>query len=349
MKRIWIIFLALLVIAIVALLLWIERAQAPVKKEVTKKGIDVMQISETTTEKSTTFTFAGDMMFDRYVNHAFKNIGFNHIFDNLDKTLFFDKDVSFANLEGPVSDQPIVDDFPERSLIFDMPPETISTIKNLGINGVSLANNHTMNAGASGFSMTQNLLKDNALKYGGYQNDFDGGSIVRYETEVPTSIVAVDYLSYKNNAKINEAISAEKNLDRFVIIFPHWGEEYALAHNSTQENAAKNWIDSGADLIIGSHPHVVQDIGIYKNKLIIYSLGNFVFDQTFSKDTQEGLILTGRITETSLEVSLNPVESKSLKPQLAEEKVRGEMLGRILDNTDLSDGVLNGNKILLPR
>ncbi len=347
MKRVWIIFLVLMILAIVALLLWITKARAPISNIGTEFQ-EAEEVSESSV-KSTSFVFGGDMMYDRYVNHIFKNVGFNHIFDNLDKTLFADKDIAFANLEGPVSDKPITDDYPERSLVFNMPPETISTIKNLGLNGVSLANNHTLNAGASGFATTQNLLKNAGTKYGGSQNGFDDSNIVRYDTEIPISIITVDYLAFSNNAKINTVIKAEKDLDRFVIVFPHWGEEYSLTHNATQENAAKSWIDAGAELVIGSHPHVVQDVGIYNNKPIIYSLGNFVFDQTFSKDTQEGLIIGGKITETGLELTFNPIESIKLKPQLLAAKNKSAMLSRILNGAILGNNLINENTILLPR
>lgn len=347
MKRIWIIFLLLMAVAIVALLLWITKAKAPISDNSTAYQ-PTEETAEPVAEKYTTFTFAGDMMFDRLVNHTFKNIGFDHIFDNLDKTLFLDKDISFANLEGPVSDKTIPDDYPERSPVFNMPPETISTIKNLGINGVSLANNHTLNAGVGGFSITQNLLKNAGLKYGGHQNGFDDGSMIKYDTEIPVCIITVDYLSYNNDAQINEIIKEEKELGYFIIVFPHWGEEYSLTHNATQEKAAKSWIDAGADLIIGSHPHVVQDIGVYKNKPIFYSLGNFVFDQTFSDDTQQGLILSGKITETKVEISLHPFESIKLKPQLLNNENRNAMLERILPK-DLRENIINQNTILLPR
>ena len=236
-----------------------------------------------------TFTFAGDMMFDRYINHKFKNIGFDHIFDSLDKSLFSNQDIRFANLEGPVSDQPIADDYPARTLIFDMPPETIQTLKNLGVNGVSLANNHSSNAGASGFKTTQNLLAAANIKYAGSQDGFDQSNILEFNTEIPVSIICVDYLSFQNNNVIDTAIKAEKSKEYFVIVFPHWGTEYSLTHTESQKAAADNWIDNGADLIIGSHPHVVEDFDIYKNKPIIYSLGNFVFDQPWSEETKHGL------------------------------------------------------------
>jgi poly-gamma-glutamate synthesis protein (capsule biosynthesis protein) len=328
---------------------YLKSGNQAVKKVPVAQNIVTVKATAVVPEKTTTFTFAGDMMFDRYINHEFKNIGFDHIFDNLDKSLFSSQDIRFANLEGPVSAVPIVDDNPARTLVFDMPPETIQTLKNLGINGVSLGNNHSSNAGASGFKTTQNLLAAAGIKYAGSQDDFDQSNIVEFDTEIPISIICVDYLSFQKNTVIDAAIKTEKAKNYFVILFPHWGVEYALTHNQSQENAADNWIDNGADLVIGSHPHVVEDIDIYKSKPIIYSLGNFVFDQAFSADTQQGLILSGKITDKNLELTFDPIQSINLKPQLASLSVANQMLGRILNLSKFSSIPTNGNSINIER
>lgn len=297
----------------------------------------------------TTFTFAGDMMFDRYINHTFKNIGFDHIFDKLDKTLFSNSDIRFANLEGPVSDTPIDDDYPARTLSFDMPPATISALQSISLSGVSLANNHTLNAGAGGFATTQQLLNSAGIKHAGSEDGFDASNIVEYDTAIPVAIICVDYLSFSDNTKITAAIQAEKAKGEFVIIFPHWGTEYSLIHTTSQETAAKIWIDAGADLIIGSHPHVVEDIDVYKNKPVIYSLGNFVFDQTFSADTQQGLIVSGKITSSNLELTFHPIESIKLYSQLATDEVKNKTLTRILGSSNTIPLIQNRNVMSVGR
>lgn len=76
------------------------------------------------------------------------------------------------------------------------------------------------------------------------------------------------------------------SLTGVVIVTPHRGIEYQTKHHPIQETLAKYWIDCGADAIIGTHPHVVQDIDFYKKKPIIYSLGNFLFDQSFEGTTK---------------------------------------------------------------
>jgi len=339
MKKSLIIFIALFIIVSVVFLCIVTRVKAPVSDE--SSAVPIEQTSQNSPEeKSTSFVIAGDMMFDRFVNHKFKDIGFDHIFDNLDKSIFKEKDIVFANLEGPVSDKPIPDDYESRTLIFNMPTATIPALKNLGINGVSLANNHTLNANTEGFNVTQNLLKDAGIKYAGYQNSFDTGSILRYETEIPISFITVDYLAYNNNQSISETIRIEKENGRFVIVFPHWGEEYSSTHSATQESAAIKWIDAGADLVVGSHPHVIQDVGIYNNKLIIYSLGNFVFDQSFSEETQEGLVVSGKITDKTVEITFLPFKSRQLQPEFMQQTEKDVVLSTILSGIDNIGGLV---------
>jgi poly-gamma-glutamate synthesis protein (capsule biosynthesis protein) len=76
-----------------------------------------------------------------------------------------------------------------------------------------------------------------------------------------------------------------------VIVYPHWGTEYKATPNAGQRTWAHRMIDAGADLIIGSHSHWAAAMEVYKGKPIWYSLGNFVFDQDWSEQTEEGLIL----------------------------------------------------------
>ena len=82
-----------------------------------------------------------------------------------------------------------------------------------------------------------------------------------------------------------------KPLSDLIIVIAHWGNEYQTTINQTLQTMAYSFIDLGADLVIGSHPHVVQPQEVYKNKTIYYSLGNFVYDQYFSPETQKGLLV----------------------------------------------------------
>jgi LAS superfamily LD-carboxypeptidase LdcB len=93
-----------------------------------------------------------------------------------------------------------------------------------------------------------------------------------------------------NDPLIREIIKNAKTQSDVLIVSIHWGDEYKTVHNARQESLAKMAIDSGADMVIGHHPHVIEDIDTYKDKPIIYSLGNFIFDQYFSKNTMRGML-----------------------------------------------------------
>ena len=98
-----------------------------------------------------------------------------------------------------------------------------------------------------------------------------------------------------------QVAQARKVADVVVVAF-HTGTEYEPLHNARQERIYHAIIDAGADLVVGTHPHVVQDVESYNGKWIVYSLGNFVFDQNWSDETRKGLMLSvtvqsGHITE----------------------------------------------------
>lgn len=110
----------------------------------------------------------------------------------------------------------------------------------------------------------------------------------------------------------------ESQIADIVVISFHWGEEYKTRSNLTQQKIAHALIEAGADLIVGHHPHVVQEIEKYRNGWIAYSLGNFVFDQNFSKETSEGLILKvvikGKVIEKIEEIKIK--FSKTFQPEI---------------------------------
>jgi poly-gamma-glutamate synthesis protein (capsule biosynthesis protein) len=100
-----------------------------------------------------------------------------------------------------------------------------------------------------------------------------------------------------SEADILESVSLVKKQADLVVVSYHFGNEYETEANNYQKKYAELAIDAGADLIIGSHPHVVQNIGVYRDAWIAYSLGNFIFDQGFSAATMQGGLL---------EVEINP-------------------------------------------
>ncbi|HSX24478.1 MAG TPA: AmmeMemoRadiSam system protein B [Candidatus Andersenbacteria bacterium] len=278
-------------------------------------------------QHSVTFLLGGDLMFGRMVAHTYLQRGMAHVFDMFGDRSFWGVDAGIANLEGPISKTPVPDDYNSKTLSFNFPPQTIDALKFLRINAASLANNHSANAGAQGVQDTRDLLKSANVQAIGGPGDQDIPHVGMFQGEKLRLIVIGVHALYgpPNISDLIKTYKADPN--NRVMIFPHWGVEYAPVHNLYQAQLAHEWIDAGADIVIGSHPHVIQDAEVYKNKPIIYSLGNFVFDQNFSKETEEGLLVAGDFDDTGLSLFGLPIQIKNYQPIM----MRGIQKKAILD------------------
>lgn len=257
-----------------------------------------------------TFMLGGDMMFGRYIAYKFRSDLTNSV-RNLGDRLFWGTDVSMVNLEGLISASLVPFNLDLENLVFNFPRETTNVLKWLHLDAVSLANNHSLNAGISGLENTKKVLLENNIAAIGDQThlgfqEFGQDQKITIFT-LNTSLVSID---------LSSQIAESKSKGNFVIVFPHWGNEYQRTHSAAQSKLAHQWIDAGADLVVGSHPHVIQDAEIYKGKPIFYSLGNLLFDQSFSKETQRGLVLAGKITADTLQLVFLPIQIKNYQPEL---------------------------------
>ncbi len=303
-------------------------------------------------EDSVTFLMGGDMMFGRFVAYKYLKDGLEKIFSQFGDRVFWGTDAAIANLEGPISDKPVPGEAKPDNLVFNFPPQTIRALRFLRINGVSLANNHTYNQGSKGLAITRKLLEKAGIANIGDPNDVQEATVGSIQGEGMTlHIIAINALP----RKVPDITSIIKKLKKApqtspegllrnqrdrreqpqtspeglskVLIFPHWGTEYAKRHSKSQEQLAHAWIDAGADAVVGAHPHVIQDMESYKNRPIVYSMGNFVFDQFFSEKTQEGIFVAGRFTHAGLELFALPHRSIKMKPEL----MRGEKKKQLLE------------------
>lgn len=289
------------------------------------------QKSNTSYEASTSFVIAGDAMFDRDVWNFYNKKGLKTIFDNFGTRPFRGTDLSLLNLEGPISSSEITETRSREIMSFNFSPLIPSVLNYINVNTVSLANNHTNNARDSGFQNTKGVLEKANINYFGQPVGLNDDSISRIEGPIPISIIGIMALSNFDEQLLESKIKEEKNSNRFVIIYPHWGEEYKAKHVASQTNFASSWIKAGADLIIGSHPHVVEDFDLINNKPVVYSLGNFVFDQYFSQETQEGLVIAGEITNEKIRLSFLPTEQKNIQMSFMTGEKKTEKIGQIFD------------------
>ena len=279
-----------------------------------------------------TFMIAGDTMFARYVDYKYRGKNLKNVFAKLGERFFWGTDLSMLNLEGPISIEETTPSLDPNNLIFHFPPETANVLGWLNLNAVSLANNHTFNGGEEELTNTQKVLADRGIKTIGTQNSLG------IETIGKLKIITLNIGEVSTD--ISKEITTAKQAGLFVIIFPHWGGEYQKTPSLPQQRLAHIWIDQGADLVVGSHPHVIQDAEIYKGRPIFYSLGNFLFDQYFSGETQKGLVLAGGIKDNKLKLGLIPINiNKDLQPEI----IRGEEKQAIIDRLKESLGLASGN------
>lgn len=253
-------------------------------------------------ERNTIVLFGGDMMFDRSIRQHIEKQGINYIFSELN-TIFSEADIVVANLEGPITDNDSVSVNSEpgstRNFIFTFSPEITSLLKQNNMI-VNIGNNHIANFGDDGITQTKKYLTQENIPYFGDTGLEDSSQErILFHTANNKNLVFINYNQFTSEGLIHalEDISFSKTENNIVIVYTHWGNEYNPIANTVTQNQAHQFIDAGADVIIGSHPHVIQQKEIYKDKVIYYSLGNLVFDQYFSQETKEGLLVKMSISK----------------------------------------------------
>lgn len=275
----------------------------------------------TTEAREIRLLFAGDIMLSRKIGKVMEDKNDYRFYFRKVASTTLDADIAFANLENPVSTGGV------RSgsiYSFRADPKTLEGLRYAGFDVVSVANNHIFDYGKQAFYDTLAHLHDAGITAVGGGGDYEDAHAPRvitvgktrvaflaYTDLVPASLGLASSTPAVSTLGLSQILSYEKKRDiasttvpalirdikvaresaDTVVVSIHWGDEYQTKHNRVQERIAKLAIDAGADIIVGHHPHVVQEVEEYNGGLIIYSLGNFVFDQNFSDDTRLGLVV----------------------------------------------------------
>ncbi len=263
-------------------------------------------LSIKTPENPIEMLFVGDIMLDRTVRSTIERNGFNYVFNDI-KVIFQNLDLAVGNLEGTVTSNQSLSLKNLKILKFTFPTSSPQNLKSLGFSGFSLANNHALDFGTDGLKETQNRLTAAGLFYFGTPSN--DASLSKSVSIKGQNVCFVGFHSLYNpdTTSVVNGIKSIKEQCNFTVVFAHWGEEYIDEENEAQENAGHDFIDAGADLVIGAHPHVVEPIEIYKNKAIFYSLGNFIFDQDFSLATRQGVTVRVTLSEKEVKYHLIPI------------------------------------------
>lgn len=287
-------------------------------------------------EEEVTILAVGDIMLARKVERLMTQFGTGYPLSEV-KTSLSQADITFGNLECAVSDKGTP--LPGKGIWLRAKPEVMNELKGSGFDVLSVANNHSLDYDTEAFLDTLYWIEQSGIGTIGGGNDITSAcspfistvkgvrvGFLAY-TEMADMIWSYDY-PRKLKATATEAGVAPFDFDSIVkdiqalnsqvdilVLSLHWGTEYSLSPSALQREQAREFIDAGADLIIGHHPHVVQGIEVYKDGVIAYSLGNFVFDQNQSDRTREGLVMevTAKVSGIS-NVTLYPVIIRESQP-----------------------------------
>ncbi|MBD0381155.1 CapA family protein [Paenibacillus sp. WST5] len=274
-------------------------------------------------------SFVGDVLLASKVEDILKQKGYDYPYSNVSD--FLSKpDYTIANLETPITTRGTVQ---KKDYVYRSSPLALPALKGSGIDLVNLANNHVMDFGTEGLLDTMASLDQEGVKRIGAGKDLNEAyqpvivekqgmkiAFLGFSRVVPEASwkagpghpgVAETY-SHKLPV---EAIQKAKEQADLVVVIAHWGVERSDNPDKNQKDLAHRYIDAGADLIVGGHPHVLQGFEQYKGKWIAYSLGNFIFTTNDIPKTWETVILEAACSkDKQCDVHLVPILTKGALP-----------------------------------
>jgi poly-gamma-glutamate capsule biosynthesis protein CapA/YwtB (metallophosphatase superfamily) len=276
-------------------------------------------------------SFVGDVLLASRVEDEMKKFGYDYPYSAV-KDYLQKADYTVANLESPFTTR---GEAQVKQYAFRSSPLAIPALVQSGIDMVNLANNHILDYGEVGLLDTMKELDKAGIRRIGAGADADEAykpiivdkqgikiAFLGFSRVVPDQ----SWKAGKNHPGVAETYShvvpvesikkAREQAD-LVVVIAHWGIEREDNPDKNQKELAHRYIDAGADLIVGGHPHVVQGFEQYKGKWIAYSLGNFIFTLNPNSKTWNSMILEATCTkEKQCELQVVPVITKLAKPEL---------------------------------
>ena len=238
--------------------------------------------------------FAGDVYLSDHVLNAYDRAGGIHgVLDDKIRAEIEAADLFVVNQEFPFTERGTK--AADKQYTFRLPHSRVHLMNEMGIDLVTLANNHILDFGPEGITDSISALKQAGIRYVGAGEDLNeakkleiveiGGQTIGFlglsRVYMAASWAAGAghpgvFSTYDLTLPLEEIRKADALVDHLVV-YVHWGVERETSPKDYQRSMGQQYIDAGADIVIGSHPHVLQPLEYYKDKLIMYSLGNFVF------------------------------------------------------------------------
>ncbi|MFK4307391.1 poly-gamma-glutamate synthesis protein (capsule biosynthesis protein) [Bacillus sp. RC242] len=320
----YIMFLLPIIIVILIGSTWFERTQS-VKKVKLSKGSEL------------TMTMVGDIMMGRYVNSVVEQHGTEYVFRYV-SPYFKNSDYVSGNFDQPVL---LKEEKEYKKADEQMGLHTnenvVKMMKEQGFTLFNLANTNMMDYGKAGLTDTLKTLKKEKINAVGAGKNLESAKHIAYQEINGIRVATVgftDAYSKKSNATdkragvltmdpdllfelIGKAKDPSQGNADLVVVNASWGQEYDSEPSPRQEKLGRAMIDAGADIIIGHHPHVLQSVEVYKQGIIFYSLGNFVFDQGWTKTKDSALVQYNLGANGQAKIEIVPLIIKEGTPRPA--------------------------------
>lgn len=256
--------------------------------------------------------FVGDIMLSRDVGRVARGEGYDFPWRLLGNT--FDNAWVVGNFEACVATSTQFSR--EQNMRFPVELAMIPPLRAAGFTHLSLANNHALDCGTAGFLRSRSFLEESGLVTFGHPTALSSSSI-SYLTVGTTTVALVGIhtlFSSPTQQSLAAVFASAASSSDMQIAYVHWGTEYVERAGASERTLANTLVTLGADLVIGHHPHVVQDIALVSGVPVVYSLGNFIFDQYFSREVQEGLALKLELGHAP-QLTLVPFSSRDTRTQ----------------------------------
>ena len=291
--------------------------------------------------------FTGDVLLARHVEYLQSKLGGGYPWGGFAFAQFSDPAV-VVNFEAAIPQQHT----PTKAggMRFSVPTSSLQSLVDAGVTHASLANNHSNDYGVAAARHTRQALSSSSIA--SFGNSKTVGSSSHSVILVGDTAVAVVGLHLLESEIEPDSLQAYVDLlseeSAAQIAYVHWGNEYEVTHSSKQREQAEALVAAGFDAVIGHHPHVVQDVEVIAGAPVFYSLGNYIFDQYFSRDVMVGLLLELVVDNDDLLVTLHPVEgyTQASQPRLLQTQGRTAFLTELAARSepalqgDISLGVL---------
>ncbi|BCN30540.1 CapA family protein [Anaeromicropila herbilytica] len=311
-----------------------------------KKDIGKATIEDTKSKANDiNLVFTGDIFLSDYVLSQYNKSGIEGILSKQLLSKLKNADIAMANEEFSFSNRGVK--MKNKQFTFRVAPHYVKIFQDMGIDIVTLANNHSLDYGTEALLDSINTLDAASIRHVGaganiskakeYQQYNIHGkkiAIIGASRVIPVAKWNATYtspglLTTYDPTTLLSVIQEAKRSNDIVIVYVHWGIERKTSPEDYQRRLAKQYIDAGADVIIGSHPHVLQGIEYYKNKPIIYSLGNFIF---YSSIQKTALLEMNIDQDNDIVVSIVPCFAENAKTKELELKKMREDFYKYITN-----------------